>query len=81
MSSAIASPWSTLVQAPTTGTPVKASIDASMPGAAIARPVGCPAGATSPLVVALKQFGLPISDAFYNDAYPAAPTGHRKMLL
>jgi len=31
-------------------------------------PVGCPAGAGSTLVTALKQFGLPIFDAFYNQA-------------
>jgi hypothetical protein len=43
-------------------------------------PIGCSAGTTSPLVIALQQFGLPITDAFYNDEYPSAPSGHRKML-
>jgi hypothetical protein len=49
-------------------------------GAGIA-PIGCSAGATSPLVVALREFGLPITDAFYNDEYPSGASGHRKMLL
>jgi len=33
-------------------------------------PIGCSAGSTSPFVVALQEFGLPITDAFYNDQYP-----------
>jgi hypothetical protein len=33
-------------------------------------PIGCSAGFTSPLVMALKQFGLPVTDAYYNDQYP-----------
>jgi len=42
-------------------------------------PVGCGAGATSLLVSKLQLFGLPITDAFYNQHNAAA--GHRKLLL
>jgi hypothetical protein len=35
-------------------------------------PIGCNAGATSTLVTALQQYGLPITDAFYNDQYGPA---------
>ena len=34
--------------------------------------VGCPAGATSALVLALQQYGLPVTNAYYNQQ-PASP--------
>jgi hypothetical protein len=37
-------------------------------GAGIA-PIGCDAGASSPLVAALLKYGLPITNAYYNDQY------------
>jgi len=44
-----------------------------------APPVGCPAGAGSVLVTKLQKYGLPITQAFYNQ--DTAPSGGRKMLL
>jgi len=41
-------------------------------------PVGCPAGPTSSLVTHLQQFGLPITDAYYNQQPAAASPGGRK---
>lgn len=43
-------------------------------------PVGCPAGASSLLVTKMKEYGLPITDVYYNNQLPVGGAG-RKMKL
>ena len=36
-------------------------------------PAGCPAGVNSSLVTKLRQYGLPLTNAYYNQQYPSPP--------
>jgi len=54
-----------------------ASLFSACNGAGVS-PVGCSAGASSVLVTKLQEFGLPITDVFYNQQNPAAGGGRKK---